>query len=178
MSENTSGDTSVLTAFFKHNLWANLKLLEFCATLSDTQLDATGIGCYGSIRSTLVHIVGAEMGYVKRVNGRLPARPFGRDQFPGFDVLQDVARWASDELLQLAISARQDTRVHESQPAQRIEYTLSSLIVQAVSHSIEHRTQISAIITQLGLEPPDMSGWFYMEELGELQVFPEGTNQA
>jgi hypothetical protein len=25
--------------------------------------------------------------------------------------------------------------------------------------------------TQLGMEPPDMSGWQYMEEIGELQEF-------
>ena len=52
------------------------------------------------------------------------------------------------------------------------------LMVQAITHSTEHRTQISAIITQLGVEPPDMSGWKYMEEIGELQEFgaaAEGT---
>jgi uncharacterized damage-inducible protein DinB len=178
MAENPSGDTSVLTALFRHNRWANLKLLEFCAGLSDAQLDASGIGCYGTIRATLVHIVGAEMSYVRRVNGSLPARAFARGEIPGFDVLQEVARWASDELLQLAISARRDTLVQERQPPQRIDYPLATLMVQSITHSTEHRTQISAIITQLGLEPPDMSGWVYMEESGELKEFAEGTNEA
>ena len=178
MRETERGDTSVLTTLFAHNAWANLKLLDFCEHLSDAQLDATAIGCFGSIRDTLRHIVGAEVSYVKRVNGKLPPQPFSRDQFPGFAVLQDAARWASDELLQLALSARADTNVRQRPPRQRIEYKLASLMVQALSHSTEHRTQISAIITQLGMEPPDMSGWQYMEEIGELQEFgeePEGT---
>jgi uncharacterized damage-inducible protein DinB len=171
MPETETGDTSVLTRLFAHNAWANLKLLDFCEHLSDAQLDATAIGCFGSIRDTLRHIVGAEVSYVERVNGKLPAKPLSQDQFPGFGVLKDAVRWAGDELLQLALSARNDTSVRQRPPRQLIEYKLASLIVQALSHSTEHRTQISAIITQLGVEPPDMSGWSYMEEIGELQEF-------
>lgn len=173
MQEDQRGDTSVLTTLFAHNAWANLKLLDFCAALSDAQLDATAIGCFGSIRDTLVHIVGAEESYVDRVNGRLPAQPLPRDQFPGFEQLKDVARWAADEMLQLALSARVDSRVRQRAPRMLIEYNLASLMMQALTHSTEHRTQISAIITQLGLEPPDMSGWQYMEDTGELLEFGE-----
>jgi uncharacterized damage-inducible protein DinB len=177
MQENEPGGTSVLTTLFAHNTWANLKLLDFCERLSDEQLDATAIGCFGPIRDTLRHIVGAEVSYVSRVNGKLPARPFSRDQFPGFEVLKEAVRWAGDELLQLALSARKDTSVRE-RPPHNIEYKLATLMVQAVGHSTEHRTQISAIITQLGMEPPDMSGWNYMEETGELQEFEVGAEGA
>ena len=168
----------MLITLFRHNAWANLKLLDFCEGLRDSQLDATAIGGFGSIRDTLVHIVGAEVSYVKRVNGKLPVKPFSRGQFPGFDVLKDAARWTSDELLQLALSARADTIVQERSAQQRVEYTLASLMVQAVNHSTEHRTQIATIITQLGMEPPDMSGWNFMEETGEFQEFEEGTEGA
>lgn len=169
MPENQHGDTSVLTTLFAHNVWANLKLLDFCERLSDAQLDATAIGCFGTIRDTLQHIITAEVSYVRRVNGRLPAVPPQRDQFAGFAVLKDAARWSSDELLQLALSARADTSVREPPPHHRYEYTLATLMVQAINHSTEHRTQISAIITQLGIEPPDMTGWQYMEDTGELK---------
>lgn len=171
MQEAERGDTSVLTTLFAHNTWANLKLLGFCAGLSDAQLDTTAIGGYGSIRDTLRHIISAEVSYVDRVNGRLPARPLPPDQFPGFDLLIEAARWAGDELLLLALSATKDTRVRQRPPRQIYEYTLASLMAQALSHSTEHRTQIAAIITQLGLEPPDMSGWMYMDEMGEIQEF-------
>src|SRR6185295_19539649 len=104
MPEHESGDTSVLTTLFAHNTWANLKLLDFCEHLSDQQLDTAAIGCFGPIRDTLQHIVGAEVSYVERVNGRLPERRPAGDQFPGFAVLKEAARWAGDELLQLALS--------------------------------------------------------------------------
>jgi uncharacterized damage-inducible protein DinB len=178
MRENERGDTSVLTTLFGHNAWANLKLLDFCAGLSDAQLGATAIGCFGTIRDTLRHIVGAEVSYVERVNGKLPPQPLAPDQFPGFAVLQDAVRWAGDELLQLALSAQADTRVRQRPPRQLFEYKLASLMVQAITHSTEHRTQIAAIITQLGMEPPDMSGWKYMEEIGELQEVGAGAEGA
>jgi uncharacterized damage-inducible protein DinB len=178
MGDNERGDTSVLAALFAHNVWANLRLLDFCERLSDEQLDATAIGCFGSIRNTLQHIIGAEVSYVRRVNGKLPATPPQRDQFSGFAVLKDAARWAGDELLLLALSAREDTSVQERRPGYLYQYRLASLIVQSLTHSTEHRTQISAIITQLGMEPPDMSGWQYMEDIGEYRDIEEGAGAA
>lgn len=175
MLPTVQGDTSVLMVLFDHNAWANLKLIDFCEALSDKQLDTSGIGTYGSIRDTLWHIVGAEMSYVHRVNGKLPDARLSRDQFPGFAVLKQVARWTSEELLQLALSTRVDSIVKErsSDSKTAVQYKLASLIMQAINHSTEHRTQVSTILTQLGLEPPDMSGWQYMDEIGEFQETTE-----
>src|SRR5215211_5887759 len=131
MQDTERGDTGVLDKLFAHNAWASLKLLDFCERLSDEQLDATAIGGFGSIRNTLQHIVGAEVSYVERVNGKLPAELLSPNQFAGFEVLKDAVRWTGDELLQLALSARKDTRVRQRPPRMRIEYTLASLIAQA-----------------------------------------------
>jgi len=178
MSDLARGDTSVLTTLFQHNAWANLRLLDFCERLGDDQLGSAAVGGFGSIRDTLRHLVNAEVSYVERVNGRQPARPLGPDPFPGFEVLRDAVRWAGDELQLLAIAARHDTVVRQRAPRDIIEYRLAILIAQAITHSAEHRAQIAAIITQLGLEPPDMSGWAYMEDTGELREFPAGTAEA
>ena len=45
-----------LTTLFNHNLWANLRLLDVCADLTDEQLDSTLDGTFGSIRDTWQHI--------------------------------------------------------------------------------------------------------------------------
>ena len=178
MQETERGDTSVLTTLFAHNVWANLKLIDFCEQLADAQLDATAIGCFGPIRATLWHIVGGEVSYVMRVTGKLPPTPVSRDQFPGFPALKEVARWTNAELLRLALAARKDASVREREEGLVCEYPLASLMVQAINHATEHRAQIAAIITQLGLEPPDMSGWQYMVETGEFQEWEAGADQA
>jgi uncharacterized damage-inducible protein DinB len=117
MQQNVQSDTSVLTVLFKHNAWANLKLLDFCEALSSEQLDATAIGCYGSIRDTLRHIVGAEVGYVSNATGRPKAPPLNWDA--GFGAVKDAVRQAADDLLDLAISAREGTIVRQPQPEGR-----------------------------------------------------------
>ena len=56
--------TTGLADFFTYNLWANLRLLDACAHLSDAQLDATTKGTFGSVRETLMHLFASEEGYV------------------------------------------------------------------------------------------------------------------
>ena len=74
-------------------------------------------------------------------------------------------------LLALALTTRADTLNRTRPPRDIVEYPVAALIIQAVTHSCEHRTQVATIITQLGLEPPDMSGWAYMEATGVLKEF-------
>src|SRR5438309_314407 len=52
----------------RHNSWATARLLEFCEGLPAEQLGATATGTYGTILSTLQHIVGAEGRYRLRLS--------------------------------------------------------------------------------------------------------------
>jgi len=161
---------AVLTTLFRHHVWANLKLLDYCERLTAEQLAAEGVaGTYGSIRATLLHIVRGEVDYVQRVNGHLPAEPPVKEPYPSFEVLRQAMRWAGDEFLQLALTAQAGDLVQERGQGVIVEYPVASLLIQAVNHATEHRTQVSALLTQLGLEPPDMTGWLYMEETGVFQ---------
>ncbi|MDQ2807501.1 MAG: DinB family protein [Chloroflexota bacterium] len=164
--------SSVLVATFAYNAWANRQLLDFCAGLSDEQLAATTVGGYGTIRATLGHLVYGEVSYVSRVNGKLPPNPPSREEFSGFDVLRAAVEWANAELLTLALAACSDTLVVEVWPEGTERYKLVDLMVQASSHAMEHRTQVAAIITALGLEPPDLSTWAWMEARGAQEFIP------
>jgi uncharacterized damage-inducible protein DinB len=99
-----------------------------------------------------------------------PVVPLPLEQFPGFAVLKECVSWAGQELLQFAPEARAGAIVRVMRPEEPIyEYPLDSFFVQIINHSTEHRTQISTIITQLGIEPPAMTGWKYMRAMGELK---------
>ncbi len=37
------------------------------------------------------------------------------------------------------------------------------ILTQVINHATEHRAQVMAILTQLGIEPPDLSSWSYFE---------------
>jgi uncharacterized damage-inducible protein DinB len=154
---------SVLAATFEYNAWANLKLLDFCAGLSDEQMGSSTVGGYGSIGETLGHLVYAEVDYVSRVNGKQPANPLPQGKWAGFEAMHEAVRWANEELLKLALAASSDTMVVEEWPEGIVKYKLADLLVQASSHAMEHRTHVASIIAALGLEPPDTSTWAWME---------------
>jgi uncharacterized damage-inducible protein DinB len=172
MLQAEPGDTSVLEWLFRHNTWANLTLLEFCEGLSDAELDAAAVGGYGSIRDTFTHYVYAEVDYVNLANDKWPEAFPREEQFVGVAGMKAAMRWAGDELLQLALAARADTIVHVERPDEPVyEYPLAGFMVQVLDHSAEHRTQIATILTQIGLEPPPVSGWKYMRARGDLHEF-------
>jgi len=41
-------------------------------------------------------------------------------------------------------------------------------LLQAINHATEHRSQVASILTQLGIEPPNMDGWTYFGDSGQL----------
>lgn len=184
MSGNQPVDTSVrtgtLASLFRHNTWASLRLLDFCGGLDDEQLRATAAGAYGSLRMTLSHMIGAEVDYVGRATGKTPGKPFPTDRHLAFDELREMVRWTGEALSQLALTAPANAIVREEDTEQGVgvEYPLADLLVQAVNHATEHRQQISAIITQLGLEPPVMDAWTWMEETGTFREFRIGPSGA
>lgn len=88
-----------LVDFYKHNLWANLLLLDACAPLTDEQLDASAPGTYGRIRDTLVHLFRAEERYLVRLTGQPPESPLRRGEFPGIATLRAHARRSGEGLI-------------------------------------------------------------------------------
>src|SRR5438477_6337666 len=92
--------TTGLPDFFTYNLWANLRLLDVCAQLSDAQLDVTMKGTFGSVREILMHLFGAEEGYARTLTGKIPTPALKEfTTFPGFDELRQRAKGSGEALI-------------------------------------------------------------------------------
>ena len=159
--------SNLIADFYRQNEWANLALIDHCRPLTDEQLDDDSIaGVYGSIRSTLLHIVGAEGGYAARL-GDADLERHGRDDpWPGFDRVAEYARLAGAAL----------SRHAESLPAPPIlsrdgknEIDREVVLVQMYHHSTHHRAEICTVLTQIGLEPLDLSAWSWGEADGRIR---------
>jgi len=157
--------TDTLTILFRHNLWANLQLLESCATLTPEQLEATSVGTYGSIYDTLHHLVTAEQSYFSRIS---TGQPFRRPEDAPPLTLAEMAAsvqktgagfldWAPKVQAQDAVQIDWDGTPRD------VPKTI--ILTQVINHATEHRAQIMAILTQIGIQPPELDSWSYFDQL-------------
>jgi uncharacterized damage-inducible protein DinB len=162
-----------LADLFRHNLWANLRLLEACEALSDPQLDATVQGTFGSIRVTLTHLAGSEESYVARLTGEQFNGAIRAGEVLGLAELRSHLRRSGEALIELAQQASAIGSVRVAWGGSVWQVPPGVILAQAINHTTEHRTQINTIITQQGIEPPAIDGWAYVianipaEETGE-----------
>jgi uncharacterized damage-inducible protein DinB len=153
-----------LADFFKYNLWANLRLLDACANLSDAQLDATTRGTFGSVRATLMHIVAGEEGYVQRFTGQRPEPALlEHDPFPGFDELRRRARLSGEEMIAIAEQWEQGQVLYLSYQGQFFAVPAIFVLIQAINHATDHRSQIATVLSQQDVTLPELDGWAYYE---------------
>lgn len=150
-----------IEALFKHNFWANLKLLDACRDLDDAVLDAGVPGTYGGIRVTLTHIARGEGNYIRRLTGEEPDRA-GWGDAPTLDQLRRSLQHTGERLIQVAMGVAPSDLTQVQWEGETVEFPMSIMLVQAINHATEHRTHITTILTQHGITPPDIDGWSYM----------------
>jgi len=155
---------SILVELFKHNTWANLRLIDACAGLAGEHLDAAVPGTFGCIRDTLTHLVAAQGRYLSLLTGEPQANPLRRgDGFSGFADLRERALRTSEELAAVAARAEPGRMVLVDWQGQQEPVNSSTLLIQAINHATEHRAHVATIMGSRGIEPPEMDGWAYGE---------------
>jgi len=159
--------TDFLEKLFEHNNWANQQIIAVCSTLTDAQLDAEPQSAtQGSIRSTLLHLVEAQQGYLNLLTLPLNDRP--ESVKVDFADVQQSAAASGDGLLALA---RDPSRIYSEASIQtRDGYHVEPwvILVQAINHATEHREQIKSMLTALGVTPPEIAGWEFGDATGAL----------
>ncbi len=158
-----------LTVLFRHNLWANLRLLDRCAGLTGEQLEAKIPGSRGSIHDTLQHIVLAEQSYYSRISTGQPRRRSGEEAPLTISEMVESVRTTGSGLIEWASKVRAEDTVQIDWDGTLRDVPKTIILTQVINHATEHREQVKAILTQLGIEPPDLQSWSYFDELIEQQ---------
>lgn len=152
---------NILARLFEHNNWANIKIIEACSALSADQLDAQPHSATkGTIRETLLHLVGAQYSYLRTLT--LPMDERRAPASVDFADLKTSIQATGESLLAFAKSqATPFADPLETRDGYHVRPWV--LMVQIINHAAEHREQISSMLTALGITPPDMDGWSYGE---------------
>lgn len=150
----------ILADLFRHNLWANLMLIDFCAALPGDVLETNVPGTFGGVRETLTHLVGAEDLYLPALIGGPERRnPTLAETNPDLATVRERARQSGECLVAYAESVEGDPVLHVTWRGEPRQMPVSFFLVQAINHATEHRTQVKTALTQAGIEPPELDGW-------------------
>jgi uncharacterized damage-inducible protein DinB len=157
--------TDTLTTLFSHNLWANLRLLYVCAELSNEKLDTTISGTFGSIHDTFQHIALSEKSYFSRIStGQRYHHPEDAKPMTISEMMESV-RETGIGLIEWAQKVQADDKVLIDWDGTPREVPKTIILTQVINHATEHRAQIMVILTQLGIQAPDLDSWTYFDEL-------------
>lgn len=158
---------SYLEKLFEHNNWANLKILETCAALTDAQLDAEPqSSTKGTIRMTLWHLVSSQDGYVSLMTDK--ERRFHWGAPPPFEDLRQSLEFTGEILLDLARGGLPEPPGPQLQTRDGYLTPAWVVVVQVINHATEHREQIKSMLSAMGITPPEIAGWEFGEATGNL----------
>jgi uncharacterized damage-inducible protein DinB len=161
----------LLVELFRHNTWANVKMIEFCRDLPPEQRDSdTKIeGTYGAVRETLQHMIQSQEYYLN-VYGRWSEPP--RD-FTTWDDLVDRARKSSQAYEQWTA---------ETPAGQALEAVFGDntwrtptwiILTQMIDHCTEHRTHVGTVLAKMGVQSPPVDMWAYGTDAGPIDIRPK-----
>ncbi len=153
---------TTLVELIRYNNWANAQILAACQKLAAEQLAAAAPGAYGTIHDTLEHIIRAEADYVGRLTGDRPQPSFQWEDQPALADLSAFADQVAGALLDVAQRIPPTYIVHEEEDGSTLDYQARALFIQTINHGIEHRTNITTILSGLGLPAPEVDGWGYL----------------
>jgi uncharacterized damage-inducible protein DinB len=159
--------STALADCLRYNRWANLVLIDACRGLTDEHLDARATRSSRSVRELLSHVVGSELTFVLRTRGRQhEGESRHLDTWAGFDVLRAAAASSGDDLIAIAAGLDEDELVALPYRGKAYEYPKGFFLLHAIEHGVEHRTEIKVTLALIGIETPDLDGWFYAPAAG------------
>jgi uncharacterized damage-inducible protein DinB len=150
---------------FRFNRWANRLTLNACRDLSPEQLGTSLVGGYGELGRTLAHLASAEAGYVWRFEPDTERFQWDdeHDPVPPVASLIEVMEKSGSRLIELAGSTPDDAFVEYVIDGEQRRWPAWVVLAQAIDHAREHRSHVATTLTQLGIQPPDMDVWAYIE---------------
>jgi uncharacterized damage-inducible protein DinB len=161
-----------LCAMARNNAWANYRLLEACAKLSEQEYRARRVSFFPSIELTLNHIVAVDWYYLDALDN-------GGKRWRELYALRDVACESLDELRReqaaadrrligfcerLAGDRLEDTVILNRPGDRRYPERTQDVLAHLFQHDIHHRGQVHAMLAGTAVAPPQLDEFFLAQD--------------
>jgi uncharacterized damage-inducible protein DinB len=165
--------TPILHDAFAHHVWATLRVIDTCATLSPEQLAFAAPGTYGSILETMRHLVDSDLYYLGAI---APSRGWRADPLTmELEELRDTMERLGEAWgWLLAQDLEADAEIEElDESGFERRAPLGLRLAQALHHGTDHRSQICTALSVLEVAPPDIDVWDFGRQHGRVdEVLP------
>ena len=160
--------SDVLT-LYDYNDWANRRILDAAARVTQEQFIAPASYSYGSLRGTLVHTLNAELIWRSRWQGE-PVTMLREEDVPAVAALTE--RWRQEERrLRDYLAGLRDEDLdrplsYMTSTGASYTQTLWPLLVHVVNHGTQHRSEAAVMLTDFGQSPGDIDFVVFLRERG------------
>lgn len=152
-----------------YNAWANKRLYDAAADLSGAEYRRDMRAFFGSVQGTLNHLLVGDRIWFQRVEGQGDApTELGLILHEDFSDLR-AAREAEDARIQRVVGGLSDADIAGvfayTNLRTRLGYTdqlLSPTLTHIFNHQTHHRGQVHAMLSQLGMNPPELDLLFFI----------------
>jgi len=152
---------TVLEELFAHNYWARDRQLQTCAALTSEQFLCPLGNSFPSLRDTMVHLLAVEWLWLERWRGRSPRVLPTPEEFPTVTLVTErwnlVEREMKQYLGTLSAETLEQLTTCTSTPGNTWTYPLWRMMVHFLDHQTYHRGQVTALLRQLGVQPPKVN---------------------
>ena len=139
--------------FIRFHRWGNGKLLSLTQGLTDEACDASAPLGPGSLRATLVHLVGAQRIWLDRWQGRASG-PFPTGDGWTISRIGEEVEAVDQELAEFVRNVPIDTFGRSIDYANlkgdRFQHRLSDLLLHVLNHAVHHRSQLLHFLKRQG----------------------------
>jgi uncharacterized damage-inducible protein DinB len=153
----------------RYNAWANRRLYDACAALSEAEYMKPRPAFFGSIHGTLNHLLVGDRIWIARIQHK-PNPKITLDQvLYGDFVALRVARQAEDDHLinligGIAERSLDQPLAYANTKGQRQQTPLRLVLAHLFNHQTHHRGQVHGLLSQTGVAPPSLDLIYYLRE--------------
>jgi uncharacterized damage-inducible protein DinB len=157
--------TKDVLELYEYGRFANRKLLDAASTMSPEEFTRSVGGSYGSVRTTFVHLLGAEWGWIARCGGPARGDRLKPEDYPTFASMVALADQVEgfERAFLPTLSDLDLMRIVEFSfvPGTTYRMTVGQMLQHAAIHSIHHRGQAALLTRMLGHTPGNFDALFY-----------------
>ena len=152
---------------YQYNQWANAKILNAAAHVTQDEYLAPASFPHGGLRGTLVHALFAEWIWRNRWEGTSPAHRLKPEEFPTIESLR--TRWLEEEkqlmdfVDHVTDEKLDNTFSYTNTSGKPLTKILWQAMAHLVNHGTQHRTEAAAILTDFGHSPGDIDLIYFLE---------------